>query len=152
MTYYLTEDRLNELKAELEDLKKRGRLDIAERLKKAKELGDLSENSEYAEAKDEQQRVERRIDELEDILKDAEIIKKGEKTSGVIGIGSTVEVVRNGKTMKFFIGGRSEVKPEEGFISNESPLGQSLLGHAVGDSVTVETPTGSAEYVITRVE
>ncbi|MDE2144639.1 MAG: transcription elongation factor GreA [Patescibacteria group bacterium] len=152
MTYFVTGERLDELKAELEELKGKGRLEISERLKKAKELGDLSENSEYAEAKDEQRKVERRVDELEQILKDSVIIKKGEKNSGVVGIGSTVEVAINGKAMRFFIGGRNEAKPEEGFISNESPLGGSLLGHKVGDAVVVNTPVGKAEYIITRVE
>ncbi len=154
MTYFLTEERLNELKSELDSLKGEDRLEVSDRLKKAKELGDLSENSEYAEAKDEQRRVERRIDELEQILKESVIIKKGEKggESGVVGIGSTVEIARDGKNMKFFIGGRSEAKPEDGFISNESPLGRALLGRKVGDSVTVNTPAGKTEYVITRVE
>ncbi len=152
MTYFLTEERLNELRVELDELKGKERLEISDRLKKAKELGDLSENSEYAEAKDEQRRVERRIDELEQILKESVLIKKGGKSGEVVGIGSTVEVVRDGKAVKFFIGGRSEAKPEDGFISNESPLGIGLLGHKVGDSIVIDTPGGKIEYIITRVE
>jgi transcription elongation factor GreA len=152
MSYFLTEERLKELKSELGELKGTARLEVAERLKKAKELGDLSENSEYAEAKEEQHRVERRIDELEDIIKESVIIKKGEKSSGIVTVGSTVEVIRDSKNMRFFIGGRSEAKPEEGFISNESPLGRELLGHKVGDSVTVETPSGTVEYVVSKIE
>ncbi|HEY4496567.1 MAG TPA: transcription elongation factor GreA [Candidatus Paceibacterota bacterium] len=151
MNYFLTEDRLAELKTELSSLKTVKRIEISERLKRAKELGDLSENAEYLEAKDEQERVERRIDDLEGIVQNATIIKKNiDKT--IIDIGSTVEVLRDGKTMKFFIVGSNEARPEEGRISNESPLGRELINKKVGDSVTVETPQAKKiQYKIFKI-
>lgn len=153
MEYYLTEERLGELKTELEHLKSKARLEVAERLKRAKELGDLSENAEYAEAREEQNRVESRIEELEQIIKNSVIIKReSAKKAAAVDIGSTVEVAKEGKQFRFFIGGRSETKPEAGFISNESPLGNGLLGHKVGDSIVVKTPTGEARYKITKIE
>lgn len=151
MEYYLTDERLEGLKKELEELKTAKRIEISERLKKAKELGDLSENAEYSEARDEQERVEKRIAEIEDIILNAVVIKKGADRS-VVDIGSTVEVTRDGKHMKFFITGSTETKPEAGQISNESPLGRVLLNHKVGDTVSVETPDGrKVSYKISKI-
>ena len=151
MDYYLTAERLGELKAELEDLKTAKRIEIAGRLKKAKELGDLSENAEYSAARDEQERVEKRIYDLEDITLNAVVIKK-DSDRKIVDIGSNVEVVRDGKTMKFFIVGSNETKPEAGNISNESPLGKALINHKVGDAVVVETPDGrKIDYKIAKI-
>ncbi len=151
MEYYLTEERLADLKKELEELKTTKRIEVSERLKKAKELGDLSENAEYSEARDEQERVEKRIAEIEDIILNAVIIKKGADRS-VVDIGSTVEISKDGRGMKFFITGSTETKPEAGQISNESPLGRALLNHKVGDTVTVETPDGrKVNYKISKI-
>src|SRR3989344_3190269 len=133
MNYYLTEDRLAELKAELGVLKTVKRIEISERLKKAKELGDLSENAEYSEAREEQERIEKRIVELEDIILNSELIKKSSDRRH-IDIGSTVEVSRSGKTTKFFIVGSTEARPDEDKNSNESPLGKELIKHTVGDT------------------
>lgn len=147
---YLTKERLEELKKELENLKTRRRIEVGERLKKAKELGDLSENSEYFEAREEQAQVETRIGELEDMIKSAEIIEKTASTN-VVSIGSTVEIVKDGQNQKFTIVGSNEAKPEAGFISNESPLGSAFLGKKVDDKIVVSTPKGKAEYTILSI-
>lgn len=131
-------------------LKKDKRLEIADKLRRVKELGDLSENSEYLETKEEQGRLERRIAELEAIVKNASIIE-GKTSTSEVGIGSTVEVLRDSKSLKFVIVGSNEARPEEGFISNESPLGRELIGRKVGDTVVIEAPGGRVEYKITKL-
>ncbi|MCL5733763.1 MAG: transcription elongation factor GreA [Patescibacteria group bacterium] len=149
--YYLTKTRLDELKTELEDLKSKKRIEVSEKIKRAKEFGDLSENVEYSEAKDEQMKVEMRIAELEDIIKKAAIIKKGGNTKSV-QVGSTVTVKKGGQILKYTIVGSNETKPEEGRISNESPLGKAFLGAQVGDIREVFTPAGKAPYRIMKIE
>lgn len=149
--YYLTKERLEELRAELEDLKNKRRVEVAERLKHAKEYGDLSENSEYAEAREEQAVVEGRIFELEEILKKAIVIKKSGSIEKV-SVGSTLTVKKGDKIFEYTIVGSYEAKPEEGKISDESPLGKAFLGRKVGDDVTVKAPSGEARYQITKIE
>lgn len=149
---YLSQERLDELKKELELLKTDKRQEIAERLKQAKEFGDLSENSEYSEAREEQSRVEQRIFELEEFLKETVVIQKGGRTPGMVAIGSHIVVKKGGKEIAYEIVGSSEARPEQGKISNESPLGSAFLRHKVGDVVVVETPGGKAEYEIVKVE
>ncbi len=139
------------MKQELQELKTVRRMEVAEHLKRAKEYGDLSENSEYVEAKEEQRQVESRIYELEDLLKRAVIIKKKEG-SETVQIGSKVAAKRDGKMVEYTIVGVSESSPGEGKISNESPIGRALLGRKVGDSVEVTTPAGKAIYHITKIE
>lgn len=151
MSYFLTKKRFAEFEEELRELKTKRRLEVSERLKEAKDLGDLSENSEYLEARSEQERVERRIAELEEILRNATIIKEGGSGKGVVDIGSTVEVDRGGKTLKFIIVGSSEAKPEDGYISNQSPLGKELLGKRVGEKVIIDAPSGKVEYKIKKI-
>ena len=148
--YYLSQERLAELEKELEGLRTAGRLEVAEHLKRAKEYGDLSENSEYSEAKEEQARVETRIFELEDMLKKAVIISKA-GGGALVDVGSRVTVKRDSKTFEYLIVGSSETRPEEGKISNESPIGRALLNHAVGDKVEVNTPSGKVAYQIVKV-
>ena len=138
------------MKEELLRLKGEARMEIAERLKIAKELGDLSENAEYQEAKEEQARIEKRIEDVENILQNLTLIKKS-LNQETIEVGSTAEVLVNGKPMKFVIVGSNEAKPEKGFISNESPLGKQLIGHRVGDSIVVEAPRGKIEYKVFRL-
>ena len=150
MEYYLTKERLDELKSELNSLKTDKRVEVANKLKRAKEFGDLSENAEYQAAKDEQANVERRIDDLGEIIRNALIIKKI-ADQDTIDVGSSVEVNRDGKNMKFAIVGSEEAKPEEGRISNESPLGRGLLGHRVGDSIAVDAPNGKVQYKIVKI-
>ncbi|KKR88877.1 MAG: Transcription elongation factor GreA [Candidatus Wolfebacteria bacterium GW2011_GWA2_42_10] len=149
--YYLTKERLEELKIELERLKKEARQEISERLKRAKEYGDLSENSEYSSAKDEQARVESRIIEIENVLRNAAIIKKSSARDSV-QIGSSVELKKNNQILKYTIVGSDEARPEANLISNESPLGRAFLGKKVGDIIEVTAPKGRAEYKIIKIE
>src|SRR3989344_4023121 len=149
--YYLTKTRLEELQNELAELKTKKRLEVSERLKRAKEFGDLSENSEYSEAKEEQAQVEGRIIELEEIIRNATVIKKNVEKSEVT-IGSTVRATRDGKEMVYHIVGSNETKPEEGRISNESPLGQAFLGKKVSDVAEVTAPSGKISYKIIAIE
>lgn len=152
MEYFLTKEKQVELEEELKRLKKEGRREVSENLKKAKELGDLSENAQYIEAREEQQRIERRISELEEILKGAVLINKdSKKKREEVEVGATVEVARDGKTAKYVIVGSNESDPEGGFISNESPLGKELMGKREGESVTLDTPGGKATYKIKKI-
>ena len=148
---YLSKERLEELKRELTELKTRGRLEIAERLKRAKELGDLSENSEYMEAREAQNQLETKIGELEENIRNSEIIQKPAKGE-VVKIGATIKVEKNGNVLSYTIVGSSEAEPEKGFISNESPVGQALLDKKTGDSVTVKTPKGETRYKVLAIE
>ena len=148
---YLTKERLEELKAELATLKNKRRIEVAERLKQAKEYGDLSENSEYVEAREEQASVEMRIVELEDLLKEAVMIKKSEG-GDTVTVGSTVVVRKGEKTMSYTIMGSHEAKPEEGRISDESPLGRAFLKKKAGETVEVTTPAGIATFEILKIE
>src|ERR1044072_2430365 len=149
--YYLTEERFEELKKELEQLRNVARLEVAEHLKRAKEYGDLSENSEYVEAREEQSRIETRIAELDDMLKSAVRIKKGAGGSGLVQVGSTVTVKKGDKTLVYSIVGSNESDPVNNKISNESPLGRAFLGRAAGETVEGETPAGKAKYAIVWV-
>ena len=150
MGEFLTAKRFDELTKELEELKTTRRSEVAKSLRDAKELGDLSENSEYLEAREEQGRVEGRILELADTLKFASIIKEG-SSKGVVGIGSTVEIISKGKNSKFIIVGTNEARPDKGFISNQSPLGKGLIGLKTGESVTISAPSGKIEYKVRKV-
>ncbi len=149
--YYLTADRLEELKKELTELKTVRRLEVADRLKRSKELGDLSENAEYSEAREEQATVEGRIFEVEDMIKNAVIIKHA-VDSKVVEIGSAVVVSKDGKEIRYSIVGSNETDPMKGFISNESPLGKAFLGKKPNDVVIVTTPRGEVTYTIVRLE
>lgn len=151
METYLTKERLEELKGELEDLRTNARIRVAERLKRAKEFGDLSENAEYTDAKEEQEQVERRIFELEEMIKSAVIITKDVKHEEV-AIGSTVTLQKGTNTMKYTIVGSEEARPTEGKISNESPIGQGLLRKKVGETVKVKTPSGEVQYTVMAIE
>jgi transcription elongation factor GreA len=151
MTQYLSKERLEELKKEVEKLKKEGRIEIAEQLKRAREYGDLSENSEYSDAKEEQSKLESRIFGLEEIIRNAVIIKKsGPKEK--VGIGSTIEVKKNGKVFQYTIVGSREANPETNLISNESPLGSAFLDKKAGETVKIETPSGKSEYKIVKID
>ncbi len=138
---YVTRERYNEIVAELAQLKSEGRHDIAERLKQAKELGDLSENSEYQEAREEQTRLEQQIAALEELLRHSAIIKKPGGTASVT-IGSKVKLQKHHEIISYTIVGSNEAQPANGFISNESPIGKGLLGKKVGDELRVKTPKG----------
>ena len=136
---YLTPKGLSEAKFELENLKKNKRAEIAERIHQAREYGDLTENSEYDQAMEDQSMVENRIAELEGILKNAKVIEE-KHTSDFVVIGSTVKIEMDDEIDEFTIVGRVEADPSKKRISNESPLGTSLLGAKKGEVVEVTTP------------
>lgn len=149
---YLTQERHDELVKELSELKTKGRQKVAGRLQQAKELGDLSENFDYQEAREEQSRLEQRIIELEGLLRQSSIIKKSASTA-TVRIGSKVKVKKNGgDTLVYTVVGSNEAHPTEGLISNESPIGKALLGKKAGDTVKVRAPKGEIEYQIVEIE
>jgi len=150
---YVTQEGLENMKAELEHLKTVKRLEISERLQAAISQGDLSENADYDYAKQEQAFMEGRIRDLEDALRRAKVIKDGGPSDSV-RVGSTVTVVENGYDNEetYRIVGAQEADPSNGYISNESPFGRALLGAKVGQVVTVETPGGGLELSIKSIE
>ena len=145
----ITKEGLEKLKRELDNLKNNRRHEIAERIERAKELGDLSENAEYSEAKDEQAFNEGRIIEIEAMLKKLTVVQ-GQRGSEV-GLGSTVLVEFNAKEKEYTIVSFNEVDPENNRISNESPLGRALLGKKAGDEAIVNLPSGKVKYKILKV-
>lgn len=147
---YVSPEFLTKLKDELKELKTVKRRELANRIEIAKSLGDLSENAEYHEAKDELGFVEGRILEIDDILKNAVVVEQESGASNV-RVGTTVTVSVNGKEKTFTIVGSNEAEPLSGKISNESPIGRSLLGAKVGDHVEVETPSGATVYEVLRI-
>lgn len=146
----LTYAGLKALEDELENLKVVKRKEVAAKIKEAREQGDLSENAEYDAAKDEQRDIEARIDELEQILKNAEVVVEDEVDSDKINIGCTVAVYDEefDEEIEFKIVGSTEANSLEGKISNESPVGQALMGKEVGDVVDVETQAGVIQYKV----
>jgi transcription elongation factor GreA len=149
---YVTADGLKKIEDELHYLKNVKRREIAERISEAKELGDLSENAEYNEAKEEQAIVESRVKELEQQLKNVVVIDH-KKNSSTVQIGSTIRVKSGAqKTLTLTIVGSSEADPSQQKISNESPLGQAFLDQKVGATVTVSTPGGDTKYTIESIE
>ena len=149
---YFSKEGLEKLKQELQYRMETLRPEIAQRIKEAKEQGDLSENAEFDAAKEAQSMNEGRIEDIRKIIENAVIVTEGSKFGGVVGVGSDVEAESSGKKKNFVIVGVSESNPAEGFISNESPLGQALLGHKKGDLVEVRTPRGKMEYKILSVK
>jgi len=145
----LTPEGVKKLRDELEHLKKVRRPEITERIKSAKEYGDLSENAEYHEAEEEQGFIEGRVIEIEEILKIAEVVDK--KSSTTVGVGSKVTVERNGSEIEYQIVGATEADPLTGLISLDSPLGEALLEKSAGDSVIVQAPTGPITYRVTKI-
>lgn len=149
---YLTQEKYNELKEELNTLVHVKRKEIAEHLEYAKSLGDLSENAEYHEARDAQANIEDRINKLESILKSAVIMPSKHDTS-VVGIGSVVTVQKEGGDSKTYtIVGSEEADMSAGKISLKSPLGQTLLGKKKKETVSVKTPVGEVNYRITDIK
>ncbi len=147
---YFSKEGLENMKTELNLLKTKKRKEIADRLEFAKSLGDLSENSEYQEAKESQILNETKIAELEDTLRRAVVVERPQ--SGTIDIGSTVILEdESGKTHTFHIVGSNETSPSENKISHESPLGKSLLGRKKYDDISVSTPRGVIRYKISGI-
>ncbi|RJR32122.1 transcription elongation factor GreA [Candidatus Parcubacteria bacterium] len=151
MHTYISAEGLKKLKDELDCLKNVKRKEVIERIAKAKELGDLSENAEYSDAKDEQGFIEGRIMELEKIINDVVVVKESSKNSDFVNIGSEIKVKIDSEIKKFKIVGSREANPGENKISNESPLGQALLGRKVGEKVRVIIPKGEIEYQILEI-
>jgi len=146
----ISPDGYEKLTKELEYLQTVRRREIAERIESAKELGDLSENAEYADAKEEQAFNEGKIIELNSLLKNIRVVNKDEK--GLVGMGSQVMAQINGLKKEFTIVSFNEADPMSGKISNESPLGIAMVGKQKGDKVMVKTPKGIVEYKIIKVE
>ena len=148
---YLTKEGLEKLKNELEDLENNKLPQVAERIGIAKELGDLSENAEYQDAKDEQGFIVGRVAEIKQIIKKAEIIKK-DSNKDQVTIGCTIRILCESKEHEYTITGSNEADPIKGLISNESPLGRSFLGAKVGDKITVEVPKGEMVCEILEIK
>lgn len=151
MPTYISADGLAKLEAEFEKRKKETRREIADRIESAKELGDLSENFEYHEAKEQQALNESRIMELESMIRDVVLVEQ--KTGGhEVSLGATFVVEMDGVQKTFEMVGSNEANPLEGKISNESPLGQAFLGRGVGEEVEVEVPSGTMAYKIIEIK
>lgn len=149
----LTNEGLQKLQDELDNLKNVRRKENTEALKVAKSFGDLSENSEYDEAKNEQAEIEARIAEIENMLKNVEIIDEEGIGTDVVSAGTKVNVkdLDDGEVAEYLIVGSTEADPMKGKISDESPLGSALLGHKAGDVVVVEAPMGKIEYEVISI-
>ena len=151
----LTPQGLEELKAKIEFLSGQRRREVAQRIKEAREFGDISENSEYDDAKNEQAMLEKQISDLEEKLSVARVIDEKSVDTDVVNIGATVHLKdqKTEKSQKFKIVGSAEADPAESKLSNESPVGKALLGHKRGETVTVPVPRGPARKLkITKIE
>lgn len=150
----LTYEGLQRLEEELQDLKVVRRKEVAQKIKEAREQGDLSENAEYDAAKDEQRDIETRIDEIEKILKNAEVVVEEEVDLDKISIGCKVRILDcdENEELEYKIVGSTEANSLKAKISNESPVGKALLGKRVGDVVPVETHVGVLEYKVLEIQ
>ncbi|OJX41272.1 MAG: transcription elongation factor GreA [Chloroflexi bacterium 44-23] len=151
-TSFLTAEGLEKLQNELMELKGPARDDLSRRLREAIQMGDLSENADYIQAKEEQGFLEGRIQELEQLLSNVQIIDEIEKKRDLIDIGATIIVQEESyPEEEYFLVGPKEADPVNGRISYESPIGKALLGHKVGDEVQIETPGGSLKLKIKKI-
>jgi transcription elongation factor GreA len=151
----LTQQGLDDLKAKIEHLSTARRREVAERIKEAREFGDISENSEYDDAKNEQAMLERQIAELEEKLRGAQVLDEGAVSTDVVSVGSTVHVKdqKTDKSAKYKIVGSSEANPSDNKLSNQSPVGKALMGKKRGDLVSVAVPRGPARKLkITKID
>jgi transcription elongation factor GreA len=151
----LTPEGLEELKAKIGDLQTRRRREVAERIKEAREFGDIAENSEYDDAKNEQAMLEKQIADLEDKLRHAKVVDEKHVDTDAVNVGVTVHVKdqKTDKSTKYKIVGSAEANPTENKLSNESPVGKALLGHKRGEIVSVPVPRGPARKLkITKIE
>jgi len=150
---YLTAEGSARLHEELEYLKSAGRTELAKRLRAAIQQGDLSENADYTAAKEEQSFMEGRIQELEEILRNAVIIDNLKQEKNIVNIGSNVTIQEAGfEPETYYMVGPKEANPHSGRISHESPIGKALLGHSEGEIVNAETPTGIIRFKIIKIE
>jgi transcription elongation factor GreA len=151
----LTPEGLEELKNRIQYLRGERRREVAERIKEAREFGDIAENSEYDDAKNEQAMLEKQISDLETKLASARVINEKDVDTDVVSVGATVHVKdqKTDKSTKFKIVGSAEANPSENRLSNESPVGRALLGHRRGETVTVPVPRGPARKLkVTKIE
>lgn len=150
----LTYEGLKKYEDELHDLKVNKRKEVAEKIKEAREQGDLSENAEYDAAKDEQRDIEARIEELEKILKNAEVVVEDEVDLDKINVGCQVTIhdIEYNEDLVFKIVGSTEANSLKGKISNESPLGKALIGAKIGDTVKADAPMGTVQYKVLGIE
>jgi len=151
----ITPEGLDKLKAELEELQTNRRREVAERIKEAREFGDIAENSEYDDAKNEQAMLETRIAQMEERLRRAIVVDKDQLDTGVVSVGVKVHVKdqKTGDSRKFQLVGSAEANPAEEKLSHESPIGKALMGRKRGEIVSVEVPRGgSRELKITKIE
>ena len=149
----LTPEGLTNLKAELEELTTIRRREVAQRIREAREFGDISENAEYDDAKNEQAMLEARIAQLEEKLRSATVIDASDLGTDMVRVGSLVHVKdESGKSTKYTIVGSAEANPMEMKLSNESPVGKALLGHKRGEEVVIATPKGKRKLKITKID
>ncbi len=150
----LTEEGFEKLENELEYLETEKRREVAKRIKVAREFGDISENSEYDDAKNEQAFVEGRIQEIKNMLNNAHVVKDEEVTDKKVNLGTTVMLhdLDSDEKISYTLVGSAEADPLNYKISNESPIGKAILGHVIGDEVRVETPSGEVDYEIISIK
>lgn len=152
--YKMSQERYDEIKEELHYLETVREKEVSELIKEARSFGDLSENSEYDEAKTEQGKLYSKIAELKALIEKAEIIEKTEMDRGTVALSSRIKLldVDENEELEYQIVGSQEANPMSGRISDESPIGRGLLGHKVGETVTIEAPAGSMKFTILSVE
>jgi transcription elongation factor GreA len=150
----LTKEGYERLKQELENLRTEKRREVAERIRVAREFGDIAENSEYDDAKNDQALLEHRIATLEERLLSARVIDKKDVAKDVVSVGSTVKLkdVEANKTFEYHIVGSAEANPAENKLSNESPVGRAIIGHKKGDTVEVAAPRGALKFKILDIK
>ena len=151
----LTPEGLQKLQSELDDLQTNKRREVAERIKEAREFGDITENSEYDDAKNEQMMLEQKIAQLEERLRSAQVVNTSELSTDLVRVGVTVNVKdeKTGDSDKYTIVGSAEANPAEKKLSNESPVGKALIGHKRGDTVDVALPNGKKRKLkITKID
>ena len=151
---YLTKEAYKELENKLAYLKSEGRVNVAEKIRVARSFGDISENSEYDAAREEEALLEQEITQIEENLRNAQIISKSKNDGNRVGVGATVEVydMNWDENMTFRIMGSIESDPTKGLISNESPMGKALIGKEKGEEVDVQTPVGVQKYKILSIK
>ena len=152
--YKMSQERYDEIKEELHYLEKVREKEVSELIKEARSFGDLSENSEYDEAKTEQGKLYSKIAELKALIEKAEIIEKTEMDRGTVALSSRIKLldVDENEELEYQIVGSQEANPMSGRISDESPIGRGLLGHRVGETVTIDAPAGEMKFTILSVE
>jgi transcription elongation factor GreA len=150
----LTKEGYEKLKRELDYLRGEKRREVAERIRVSREFGDIAENAEYDDAKNEQMMLEHRIAQLEERLLSARVIEKKDIAKDVVSLGSKVKLrdVEARKTVEYRIVGSAEANPDENKLSNESPVGKAILGHKKGETVEVSTPRGSLKFKILEIK